>query len=297
MIRLLIFAFVLLGFMNSPAIAQKKNRAGKNRLRIVQISDVQLGLTYAYAQQNKLTEILADSSNLQIDHQFFKKAVSEINRLNPDIIVNTGDLVNDGSDTTLIQDYKDIAAGFKAPLYIAMGNHDGWNTSEIATFRKRFSQDEYYSLRIHNFLFIFLNSWYLKYPDRDTLGTRKQKDFVQETLLQNADAAYKIMLFHIPAYLSTPQEEETYTNLSVNERNWLLNLALKNQVRLFLSGHAHFNSVQNYKDSITLITTGSIAKSMGENFDGTPSKRGFRMINIDLKKGIITHEFIPLTDQ
>lgn len=297
MIRLLISALFLLSFMNSPAIAQKKDRAGKNRLRIIQISDVQLGLTYAYAQQNKLAEIIADSSNLQIDHQYFKKAVSEINRLNPNIIVNTGDLVNDASDTTLIRDYKDIAAGFNAPVYIALGNHDGWNTSEIETFRKRFKQDDYYSLRIHNCLFIFLNSWHLKYPDRDTLGTRKQKDFIQKTLLQNADATCKIMLFHVPAFLNDPEEEETYTNLPVKERNWLLDLALKNHVRLFLSGHAHFNSVQNYKDSITLITTGSIAKSMGENFDGTTSIRGFRMININLKKGIITQKFIPLTDK
>ncbi len=288
------YLFIFLILICSHASAQE-NRVEQDQLRIIHLSDVQLGLTYYFAQQEQNNAFLADSNNRYIDHRYFEKAVSEINLLHPDIIVNTGDLVNDASDTAFINDYKEMALKLQAPVFVAIGNHDGWNASEIENFNRVYDQKDYYSFRKEGCLFIVLNSWYLKHPELDQEDAVKQKLFVQETLVQNADALYKIIAFHVPAYMNTPDEKEGHSSLPADERNWLLDMATKNGVRLILSGHAHQNSVQNYTDSLTLITTGSIACPFGINVDGTPSLRGFRIIDIDLKARTFTHEFIPLT--
>lgn len=286
-----LFIFLILICFHSPA---QENRVEQDQLRIIHLSDVQLGLTYYFAQQEQNNAFLADSNNRYIDHRNFEKAISEINLLHPDIIINTGDQVNDASDTAFINDYKEMALKLQAPVFVAIGNHDGWNTSEIENFRREYDQKDYYSFRKEGCLFIFLNSWYLKHPELDQEDAVKQKLFVQETLAQNADALFKIMVFHVPAYMSTPDEKEGHSSLPADERNWLLDIATKNGVRLILSGHAHQNSVQNYRDSLTLITTGSIAYPFGINVDGTPSVRGFRVIDLDLKTGTFKQEFIPL---
>lgn len=285
--------FILLILFNLNSHAQVDG-IPKGHLRIIHISDIQLGLTYFYAQQEQNNEILADTGNLYIDHLYFKRAIAEINNLHPDIVINTGDLVNDITDTAFIKDYKEMTSLLKAPVYVAIGNHDGWNASEIENFRKVYDQKDYYSFRKEDCLFVFLNSWYLKHPELDQEDALKQKQFVCETLAQNADASYKIMAFHVPAYMNTPDEKEGHSSLPPEERNWLLDTAIKNGVNLFLSGHSHQNSVLNYKDTLTLITTGSIAFPFGKNTDGTPSERGFRIIDIDLKTSEITHEFVPI---
>lgn len=286
-----LFIFLILFCFHSPA---QEFPVEQHQLRIIHLSDVQLGLTYYYAQQEQNNAFLADTNNRYIDHRYFEKAISEINLLHPDIIVNTGDLVNDASDTAFINDYKEMTLKLQAPVFVAIGNHDGWNASEIENFMQVYDQKDYYSFRKEGCLFIFLNSWYLKHPELDQEGAVKQKLFVQNTLTQHADALYKIIAFHVPAYMSTPDEKEGHSSLPADERNWLLDIAAKNGVRLFLTGHAHQNSVQNYRDSLTLITTGSIAFPFGINVDGTPSVRGFRVIDIDLKTGTFKQEFIPL---
>lgn len=288
-----LFLFIILIWIcyHSPA---QEYPVEQNHLRIIHLSDVQLGLTYYLAQQEQNNEILADTGNLYIDHLYFKRAITEINSLNPDIIINTGDLVNDVTDTAFINDYKEMASRLKAPVFVAIGNHDGWNASEIENFRQEHDQKDYYSFRKGGCLFIILNSWYLKHPELDQDGAMKQKHFILETLAQNTDATYKIIAFHVPAYMNVPDEKEGHSSLPQDERNWLLETASKYGINLFLSGHSHQNSVLKYKETLTLITTGSIGFPFGTNVDGTPSVRGFRIIDIDLNTSELSQEFIPI---
>lgn len=54
--------------------------------------------------------------------QSLRRAVDEINSLNPDIVCFTGDLVS--LDVSELDGFEDILKGIKAPVYAVMGNHD-----------------------------------------------------------------------------------------------------------------------------------------------------------------------------
>ncbi len=58
-------------------------------------------------------------------NQFLAAAIAQLNRLNPqpDLIIATGDLVDEGS-LAEYQALRSLLAPLQAPLYLAMGNHD-----------------------------------------------------------------------------------------------------------------------------------------------------------------------------
>ncbi|MSS75038.1 metallophosphoesterase [Candidatus Pacearchaeota archaeon] len=97
---------VLFGFINARHVRLREvvlsSRKLRKSLRIVQLSDIHLG-----------------TINLA---PFLEKLVVRTNRLNPDIVVITGDLV-DGSapvSSTMLQSLNDI----RAPVFYVIGNHE-----------------------------------------------------------------------------------------------------------------------------------------------------------------------------
>ncbi len=249
--------------------------------RIVQISDTQLGFT-------------GDSLNL--DATYFEQAVKSINNLTPkpDVVINTGDLVNNPGNDDQWREYISISKKVKAPYFEVIGNHDGWSTAGLEKFRNRFQRNDYYSFTVRNCLFVSLNSWYLKEPDKNPQEAKKQQDFLVSTLL-NSSARFKFILIHHPLYLKNAEEKEEYFTLPEEQRKWLLDVSMKNNVKLILTGHFHRNNVVTYRDSLTIITTGPTSKPLGNNDDNTKAFRGFRIIDINLKNGTVNQEYIPLT--
>ena len=57
------------------------------------------------------------------DEQYLRKIVGKINKINPDTVFFTGDLVENDSFTDKALE---ILAGIKAPVYAITGNHEGW---------------------------------------------------------------------------------------------------------------------------------------------------------------------------
>jgi serine/threonine-protein phosphatase CPPED1 len=267
-----------------------------NLLRIVQISDVQLGYTYARARQDSLKP---DNSFIDTDKRYFESAVNCINKLSPraDVVVNTGDLVNDSENQNQWNDYLTVSDNIEAPLYEVMGNHEGWSASGVEKFKSRFKQNDFYSFTVKECQFIVLNSWYLKFPDQNPLAANEQKQFLTSVLQDHAASKFRVILMHFPVYLQSPDEQEAYFNLPPDQRKWLLDVALKNKVKIILTGHNHRNSQVTYNDSLSIITTGSVSKPLGMNSDSTPSVRGFRIIDINLGTGAVSQEFVPLDEE
>ena len=54
---------------------------------------------------------------------YLERAVEHLNALEPDVVLITGDLTNDG-DQEVHADFADIVAGLRAPFYVLTGNHD-----------------------------------------------------------------------------------------------------------------------------------------------------------------------------
>ena len=112
-----LFGSLLLGFSNKYNYTVKKVRlkypnlpASFKGLKIVQISDIHSGS-------------LTDKSAVH-------KGVEKILKLNPDLILFTGDLVNNKSDE--MENYLDVFNQLKAPMgvYSTLGNHDYGDYSE-----------------------------------------------------------------------------------------------------------------------------------------------------------------------
>src|SRR5512133_1553671 len=108
-------------------------------IRIVQISDVQIGFTEARARE------AGTITGNGMDSDYFARAVEMINNLKPkaDIVVNTGDLVNDPSSMEQWNCFNSISQRLKPRLYEVMGNHDGWTTEGVKEFQNRFGEADY----------------------------------------------------------------------------------------------------------------------------------------------------------
>lgn len=285
------------GLSQYPGEAARDSAA--HLLRIVQISDVQLGFTFARARETSLIpEFRPDSSLIDVDKSYFEWAVSCMNSLSPkpDVVVNTGDLVNDSENQRQWNDYLMIADKIEAPLYEIMGNHEGWSAAGVDKFKNRFQHNDYYCFMVKECLFIVLNSWYLKYPEQNPQAANEQRDFLSSALQDHPVSKYKVILMHFPVYLQSPDEEEAYFNLPPQQRKWLLDLAYRNKVKIILTGHNHRNSQVTYKDSVTIITTGPISEPLGMNSDSTRSRRGFRIIDLNLATGAVSQKFIHPDD-
>lgn len=270
-------------FMLLVSYNQLVGQSNSEYIRIVQISDTQLGFT---------------GDSLKLDEACFEQAVESINRLNPkpDVVINTGDLVNNPNDEKQWQAYVRISKKVKAPYFEVMGNHDGWSVDGLIKFRDRFKRNDYYSFTVKNCLFVALNSWYLKEPEQNLSEAEKQQQFLENTLQENNSCRVKIILVHHPLYLEKPDEKEEYFTLPVEQRKWLLDVAFSHQVKLILTGHFHRNHSVTYQDSLMIITTGPTSKPLGNNDDNTKAFRGFRVIDINLENGAIDQEYIPLSE-
>lgn len=90
--------------INRVEICSERLPAGFDGLRIVQLSDIHLGTQLRPGRE-------------------LRRLVDSVNKLNPDLILFTGDLVNiraEELDTTAMREL----ARFRAPVYSVTGNHD-----------------------------------------------------------------------------------------------------------------------------------------------------------------------------
>ena len=117
-------------------------------LTLVHLTDVQVD---SVKQDNKVRKF--QNSFLR-----YKNAVNLINKLNPDVVIFSGDMVN----TPREADFKEfmlITKGIKAPYFMALGNHDvsvgGYTKKQIMNF---LSMDRrfYYVIK-GDYIFIFMD--------------------------------------------------------------------------------------------------------------------------------------------
>jgi predicted phosphodiesterase len=86
-------------------------------LKVAHISDTQLDRQSRYTTPDGKPQ----------DQENMKKAIGELNALGVDFAINTGDLVNVGSDEEMWKVYAELRKALRVPLYEVMGNHD-WDT-------------------------------------------------------------------------------------------------------------------------------------------------------------------------
>lgn len=177
---------------------------GLDGLKIVQLSDLHLGSFY--------------------DYRTFQEVRRITNNLNPDIIVITGDFVNN-KPSELKANYNDLK-GLSADIGIfsCLGNHDHYmNDDEHRTLVKAIN-DAGSNLLINRNERIIINNSPLNIVGIDNLGMRQK--------FGNLNKAFENVV-----------EDETSILLCHDPTNWDLNIRNKFPADLTLSGHTHGGQV------------------------------------------------------
>jgi len=247
-------------------------------LRLVQLCDPQLGFGTGGFE--------TDAANLE-------KAITLINNQNPDMVLITGDMINNVDlivPNESILTFKNIIAQIKAPILFTPGNHDlNWTDTlkSLEHYRTNYGKD-YLSVDCKEFCIISANSifWWLE-------GSGLQEDIAsfEQWLLKILQTAKNkkqpvIMMTHVPPFYSNIDEDDNYDNLPKTKRKELLDLFNTHGVLFWLAGHTHTTFQHNY-GSITLLN----GETTCRNFDNRPL--GFRLLTI-YSDNSFDWEFIPL---
>jgi serine/threonine-protein phosphatase CPPED1 len=198
---------------------------------IIQVTDPQFGFIESNNGFSKETEL-------------YEKIVGSINRLSPELVVITGDLVNNKDDRSQFVEFKRITSKINSsiPVRIVPGNHDiGANPSqkEIDVYKADFGDDKF-SLRHKNSLFIGLNSSLIKAGSSE--NERLQFDWLKKELSESKQPEHIILFCHYPFFIKAFDEPESYSNLSAEARTKYFNLFKEIKVNAVYAGHLHENS-------------------------------------------------------
>ena len=214
----------------------------------------------------------------------YSKAIEEINRIKPDFVVITGDLVNDKSNQSQWDEFSRITSMIRndIPVYLTPGNHDIGNLPSDATIEKfalLFGYDRF-SFIYNRCLFIGLNSPIIKAGVSEL--EEKQFEWLKDELTKAERVRHVIIFSHHPLFIEDPDEPENYSNIAPQVRSEYLDLFKEYDVDLILSGHYHNNGYGVYND-IEMITTSSVGRPLGD----APS--GMRIVEIYRKHIISTY--------
>ena len=269
-----ISSLFLILLLAGSALAQKKNQV--NPWFFVQLTDPQFGM-------------FDNNAGFEKETALYEKAVAEINRLNPDFVVITGDFVHDQNSAAQINEFKRITAMIKPsiPVYYSPGNHDIGqvpNEESLKKYRKNYGSDRF-SFEHKGSVFIGFNTGLIKAK----LEKPEQKQFAWlAAKLQQSQKAQHIILFtHYPFFNKTADEPTAYSNIDQEYREKYLRLFCNSRVTAVFSGHHHNNGFATY-GNVQLVTTSALGKPLGK----APS--GFRIIKVYNDK--IEHEFYGLEE-
>jgi 3',5'-cyclic AMP phosphodiesterase CpdA len=258
--RKILFQFLLIALFTGIISGQNNNTPAD--FSFIQMTDPQFGMFESDKGFAKETEL-------------YEKAVNEINRLNPDFVVITGDLVNKKDDKTQIAEFKRITGKIKPsiPVYYSPGNHDIGQSptqQDINSFISEYGSDKF-SFRHKGFIFIGINSCIIK--ANTPLLEKVQFEWLKKELTERKGADHAIVFCHYPFFINNSDEAETYSNIPLETRNKYLTLFKENNVDAVFAGHLHDNASSKY-GNMEMITTSAVGKPLAK----APS--GFRIVQI-----------------
>lgn len=194
----------------------------------------------------------------------FKQNVEEINLLDPDFVIDTGDLiygyVNEIQQIEAMWDQFDaIVEGFKVPLVLVAGNHDIWDHQSAQIYQRRYGKT-YFSFTHKGVHFVCLDS--------ETIGedgqpinriAGDQLQWLANDLAEHKDAKITFVFLHKPLWqnyhIDTENKKDSkeyahpnkpwwqgYETGEENVKHWMKDvhpLLAKYGVAAVFAGHVH----------------------------------------------------------
>ncbi|MEM2760799.1 MAG: metallophosphoesterase [Nitrososphaerales archaeon] len=234
---------------------------------------------------------LVQLSDIHVGPQFrkdvFEKAVEEVNSLNPEAVIVTGDLTENG----MLNEFERVKEYLKKitikNIIVLSGNHDYRNTGYLL-FKKFFP-----SKTLYEFDDAVIISLGTARPDRDEgeVGYR-QNLWLSHTLAKYINKTKIIAMHH--HLISIPDTGSD--RIVVLDAGDVLQSALSARVNLVLCGHKHRPWIWNLGNLVLAYAGTTSSERMRGLFENTYNiitiDKG--KINVDLK--IVNGERIPLYD-
>lgn len=249
---------------------------------IVQIADAQMGFMAADVSQREGTDYVND---LTYEVNYLRKAVAQINEIEPDVVVFTGDQVNRPLDTEQWEAFADVIEEIDpdVKLFHIPGNHDvliSEGMVDSTPFTSRYKDDRF----IHcdrGVRIVGINSNLIKYDDPQE---EAQLLWIKDALRKNDDAEVSILFSHHPFFLNDIEEDDGYFQIQKSKRPAYLDLFTDMDVNALYAGHLHNNSYGSYK-GIPVSTTTSVAFQIG---DAQPSVRVITVTEGEVKDELLS---------
>ena len=220
--------------------------------KIVHMSDIHTGLT-------------------EFREDLLLKAINKINTLQPDAVVISGDLTENGYYRQFVK-VKEYINMIDSPTIVIPGNHDARNIGDEVFEEIIGDRDSTLELKDSNIKIIGLDS---SVPDlgHGKIG-RLQKKFLESELKDAKDRNMFTIItvhHHIIPVPNTGRERNV-----LSDAGDILLLLLQNNVNMVLSGHKHVPHVWNMND--TLFVTAGTVSSMKLRGNTHPS---FNLVDIN----------------
>ena len=190
-------------------------------------------------------------SKADFDEDIFMKAAAEINELQPDMIILTGDLTNNGYYVEFEQATRYLSM-FEAPLFAVPGNHDSRNLG-YQSFEELVGERSWKLTLGDEFTVIGLDS---SSPDESRGHIGKPQHMWLEHQLDECviNDKFSIVALHHHV-ISIPQTGRERNVLS--DAGDILKTLTTHEVDLILSGHKHVPNVWRINNTL-VVNAGSL---------------------------------------
>lgn len=191
-------------------------------------------------------------SDSDFKEDVFLEAVDEINAIDPDFIILTGDLTNKGYYTQFqkVIEYLDL---FESPLFAVPGNHDARNLGD-EIFEELIGEASWKLSKGDEFVVIGLNSA-LQDVNEGTIG-KPQRLWLENQLDECViNEMFSIVAFHhhIIPIPKTGRERNV-----LSDAGDVLKILIDHEVDMVLVGHKHVPNVWKMNNTL-IINAGSIS--------------------------------------
>ena len=251
----------------------------------IQLSDPQFGL---FAVRGE-----APTGGTFPETALYEKAIAAANRLRPEFVVVTGDLVQDPGNDVQHAELMRITGQLDkdVPIRFATGNCDVGNTptaESLRVYRAKFGHENY-SFDAEGSHFVVLNSSVCVDPSK----VPEEWDSLVEFLRSDLDARspggnHTIVFMHHPLFgTSADQPDDGIAFVPMERRRIILDLLRKHKASGVFAGHWHRNSYAADGEMLMVIS-GPVGFPLGDD----PS--GLRIVKIYPDR--VEHEYFGMDD-
>lgn len=219
----------------------------------VQISDPQLGF-------------ITKDGNFQPEVELMEKIIGQVNALEADFVVFSGDLVHWRTDSCAVEAFGQLLDQFNKKVYCLPGNHDVGNEAsaeDVAAFVERYGSDRFVH-KAESYTVIGYNSCVVK---AQTPAEAAEYQWLAEQLAAADKGKPIIVVAHHPIFLNLPDEPETYENFPIELRSKYLQLLEQHGADLYLAGHLHKCNRAEY-GGMQMVTASAAGRQLGRDKPG-----------------------------